>query len=825
MTNDLRYALRSLRKQPGFTAVAVLTLALGIGATTAMLTLVNAVLLRPLGYAESDRLVTVGHALPGLGIAGTGQSEGTYQHYRVHNHAFDQMGVYLENFVNLTTGGATPERVRVALVTPNVLTMLGVTPQLGRLLTPDDADSPDGGVVISHGLWVRRYGGDPDLVGRSIELNMSHAPDGSRGRRTVVGVLPPGFDFPHRDTQVWYGVAVQASRARVRDLYLAGIARLKPGVSAEDGAADLRRLVPSLAEAYADATPELLESIGLTPIVRPLKERVIGDVAATLWILLGGAAFVLVVACANVANLFLLRAEHRQREIALRAALGAGRRQIARHFVSESGLIAALGGMLGLVTADAGIQLLIAAAPGGIPRLHEVGTDGFALAVVAGLAVLSSLLFAAAPLGRHDASALTTSLRDGAAQTGGRPQQRTRRLLVASQMASALVLLIGSALTVQSLRELRRVDLGFDPDNVLTFQLPMPFAQYPRYRDAAGLQVTLLERLRALPGVLGAESISDLPLTGVPSFMDVEFAVEGPTPDARAIGLLARFSFATPEYFETMGIPLLAGRTFLPGDLEAEAPPVILSAGFARAIVPGTDPIGRRIRQVEWPDDPPFTVVGVVGDVAGESPSNGPLSHAYFPVLADPVNPPFPFVPREGMSVVVRTSHSPVALVPAVREVVAALDPRLPLDRVRTMEQLAADSRARLRFAAVLLLIAATATLFLGVIGTYGVISYAVTRRTREIGIRRALGAPTSRMESMILRQGAAVAASGLVLGIPAALALTRFMRALLFEVSPTDPVIFAATSVLLLAVALLASYLPARRAARVDPMEALRSE
>ena len=823
LLRELRHAVRGFLRTPAFTVTAVLTLALGIGATTAMVALVNAVLLRPLPYPDAGRLVAIGHALPGVGIEDAGQSEGTYQHYRKHNRAFDQIGVYFENFVNLTTGGAQPERLRVALVTPSVLSMLGVAPQLGRLPTADDANRPDGGVLISHGLWVRRFGSDPAIVGRTIELNLTHAPDGARGLRAVVGVLPPGFDFPHPGTQVWYSGGAEASRARIRDLYLTGIARLRPGVSPAEGEADLRRLVPSLPEAYGDATPELLRSTGLTPVVRPLKEAVVGDAAATLWILLGGVALVLAVALANVTILFLARADHRRRETALRAALGAGRTRIARHVLGESTILAAFGGGLGLFIADAAIDLLIATAPGNIPRLHEVRLDASVLAIAAGITLLASLLFAAGPLLRHAVSSLTPSLKD-VGQTPDRSRQRARGSLLASQMALALVLLIGSALMVQSLRRLHRVDLGFDPENVLTFEPAMTYAQYPRYRDAAGIQVRLLERLRSVPGVLAAEATSDLPLTDVPSFMNVEFAADGPTRPEQ-IGLLARFSFATPGYFEAMGIPLLGGRTFQPGDLRAEAPPVVLSDGFARSLFRGEDPIGRRMRRLEWPDEPAYTVVGVVADVTGGTLAGGPANRAYFPVLDDPVNPRFPFDPREGMNVVVRASGSPIALLSAIREIMAELDPRLPLARVRTMEQLVADSMARTRFTMLLLLIAAVTTLFLSAVGTYGVISYAVSRRRHEIGVRMALGARTAQVHRMVLRQGTTVAVAGLAFGIPAALALTRFLRALLFEVSPTDPTIFVAMSVVLLAVALLATYLPARRATRVNPVEALRHD
>lgn len=824
MLQDIRYALRSLGKQPGFTAVAVLTLALGIGATTGIFSVVHGVLLRPLRYPDADRLVTVRHAMPGLGLADAGQSGGTYQHYRRNNRVFEEMGIYFEEFFNLI-GEEEPERIRVALVTPSVLTALGARPQLGRLLTAeDDAAGAETGVLISHDLWTRRLGGDPGVIGRTIRV-VGLAGERNPAPRPVVGVMPPGFDFPHGETDVWYSIRAEgATRANLRNLYLTGIARLRSGVTPGDAEADLRRLVPRLADAYADATPELLQSSGLRPVVRPLKAMVVGDIAATLWIVLGGVALVLMIACANVANLFLVRADHREREAALREALGARRGEMARYFLGESAAVSAVGGLLGVAIAAGMVRLMIVTGPGTIPRLDEVGLHGSVLAFAALITALAALPFGALPLLRRDRPALTDALKEGRGVMPGGARQRFRRILVVSQMALALVLLIGSGLMVQSLRRLQQVDLGFDPQDVMTFQPAMSFARYPGYRAAAGLQVRLLERLRALPGVVAAEAVSDLPLVAGAAFGEMDFVTD--QPGARAeVGLAGRVGFATPGYFDAMGIPFQAGRTFRSGELLTQAPPAVLSAGFARTLFRGEDPVGRWIRFAEEVESPGFTVVGVVGDVAGARPGSPPASTVYFPVLDDPASPSFRRVPREGMNVVLRTGGSVVSLLPALRAAVAEMDPDLPISGVRTMEQLAADSTARHRFAMLLLSIAALASLFLGAVGLYGAISYVVSRRTREIGVRMVLGARAGQVTGLVVRQGAVLALTGLAIGIPAAAVLTRSLRALLFEVSPTDPLIFLSMSAALLAVALLASYLPARRAARVDPMEVLRHE
>lgn len=775
-----------------------------------MFTLVNGILIQPLPYPEADRLVVMRHAAPGLDMPAADQSEGTFLHYWSRSRVFEDMAVYNENVVSVTDGEGDPERVQVALVSPSFFSTLQIVPVRGRLFTQEDSRPGAPGVVLlSHDLWTRRYGADPGIVGRSVELN--------RMPKQVVGILPPGFGFPQPETQIWYATELDHAATRLGDLYLSGIGRLKPGVSPEEAEADLDRLIPSLADRYADATA-MLQDAQLRAIVKPLKEVVVGGIGSALWVLLGGIGFVLLIACANIVNLVLVRAEHRQKEVAVRMALGASRGDIVRYFVTESLVLAILGGVLGLVIADAAVRLLIAFGPENLPRLHEVRIDGRVLAFTAGLAILASLLFGAVPVFRRGPDP-ASALKAGGG-TANSERQRARRLLVASQVALALTLLVGSALMVRSFWNLRNVDPGFDPEGVLTLELALPYRPYPTYNAAAGFYHRLLEGVRALPGVESAGAVSGLPLVPLPSFYDEPLAAEGD-----GVAAVATHNLVTPGYFEALRIPLVEGRAFEPGDRAGGGNPVLVSSTLARRLFPGESALGKRVRRAAGAKEPWYTVVGIVGSVPKETVGGGAAEVLYFPVWDQaPGTDYIPNTPTH-MSVVIRTSLPPASLGPAVRRIVRDLDPDLPIANIRTMERIVADTMARTSFTMALLLIAAVVALLLGAVGIYGVISYAVSRRTREIGIRIALGAQAMDVSRLVLRQGTGVVLAGLGAGVLAALALTRFLRVLLFEVSPTDPTTFIVMSLLLLTVALLASYLPARRAARVDPMIALRSE
>lgn len=816
----LRFAVRRLVRDRGFSVPVIATLALGIGATTAIFALVNAVLLQPLPYPDSGRLVAVRHAAPGWGLSEAGQSDGTYLHYRSGNRTFEEMGVYYESSQILTDGDEA-ERIRVAMTTPSTFSVLGVRPFRGRLFTPADTERAAWVVMISHDLWVRRYGADPGIIGSTIEINRGEP-------REVVGVMPPGFDFPSPDTDLWWGMGAEASEAGMDDLWMSGIGRLRNGISPGDAEADLQRLVLTLPAAYPEVTPELLGEGRLQAVVTPFKDVVVGDARPALMLLLATAGFVLLVALANVANLVLVRAERQRREVAVAKALGAGRLQLAGRFLAESMVLAAVAGALGSLVAYAGVELRFGFGTGRIPRLHELGLEG-AVPVAVGLSILSGALLAFIGLVRTGRPDLAGTLRGSTGRaTARRETSYVQRLLVATQVGLALTLLIGSALMVQSLRRLQQIDLGFDPENVLTFETTLPTVQYLRYHDIVRFELEVLERLRAVPGVSAAEGTAILPLTSASSFDQPEPILPDGTP-VGVNGLAPRgiVGSATPGYFDAMRIPLLAGRTFEPGDFRGEAPAVVLSDGLARALFRGEDAVGRRVRLANHPREPAYTVVGVVGGVPGEALAEGPAHMLYFPVLPWPdpaANPPIPYFHRSP-TIVVRTDVAPASLVATTRRIVRDIDPKVPVVRVQPMEEHVRASMARPRVTMVLLLVAAASALLLGTIGIYGVLAYAVSQRTSELGVRLALGARPAGVVRMVVRQGALLALAGIAAGLLAAFALTRFLRSLLYEVNPFDPATYALIAGLLFGVAIAASYLPARRAAGIDPASALRAE
>ncbi|MFW6202625.1 MAG: ABC transporter permease, partial [Gemmatimonadota bacterium] len=810
VARDLRLAVRRLVREPGFSIPTVATIALGIGVTTAVFVLVNAVLLRPLPYPDADRLVELRHAAPRLELSVTGLSPGLLAHYREHNRAFTEIGAYTTSSVTLTGRGA-PEQVRIAYASPGLFTVLGATPHVGRFPTAAEVESGGGsGVVISHDLWVRRYGADPEIVGRTVEID--------RRRQVVLGVAGRGFHFPHPETQVWIAGRIQGlvddfgGRAQVGGGYISAVGRLAPDVRLAEAVRDIDRLIRSLPDAFPDVTAAQLEEWGFHGVVVPLKETVVGDVRLALVLLLATAGFLLLITWANAVNLSLVRAERQRREVAVQHALGATDGRLALRFAGESFVIAALGGVLALALACLAVELRFGFEPGQIPRLREVALGGAGLGLAAGLSLLTGALLAAVSLvGTRRPGGASALAAGHGRMTAGRREQTGRRLLVAGQVALALALLVGSGLMAQSYWRLSQVEPGFDPGGALTFSLPLPPSL--AYDDAAGasLHHEVRERLRALPGVEAVEAAttSVFPLTSVPDHYISGFAaVEAPPTDSAATPD-ALWGSATPGYFRTMGIPLLRGRPFRSGAGGEASTEVVLSEALARALFDGANPVGRRVRHYSGE----HVVVGVVGSVPGRSIREGPSMAVYFANA-------YPTQELEGVrraalvdqQYVVRTSRPPLSLVPAIRRSIHQIDPKLLVTRVGTLEGLVDDSMARARLTMLLLLVGASTALLLGVIGIYGVLAYTVRRRTAELGVRIALGARPAGVTRMVLRQGALLALAGIAVGLAAAFALTRFLGGLLYEVRPHDPATFAAMAALLFAVALVASYLPARR-------------
>jgi putative ABC transport system permease protein len=831
---DVRLAARSLARNPGFAAAAALTLALGVGAVTTVFAFADAIVLSPLPYAQANRLVTVGHVAPGLALDGVGISDGTYLHYRDRGRAFAALAMYHESAVNLSTEpeargnvggqgsasddgpgdrGEAAERVAVAVVTHNFFTVFGVRPALGRLPTAADADRGSGEAVavLSHDLWVRRYGSDPGIVGRTIFPN--------RAPRRVLGVLEEGFAFPSREVGIWFPADPPATGARAADLYNQGVALLAPGFDAAAAARDLDRLIPSLPDVYPDLTRQVLADAQLRAAVTPLHQAVVGDTAAALWLLLGGMGFLLAIACANVANLFLLRGEHREREMAVRAALGAGRGDLLRAFAAEGLVLALLGGVGGLLLARAAVALLVAAEVTDLPRLAEVAVDArvalFALALSLAVAFLLALL----PLLRSSRRPAGAALAAGGRAAGpGRERQRIRRVLVTAQVALALTLLVGAALLARSSWRILHADPGFAAAGVLTAELALPRRAYPDHAATRRFWDELVERVEALPGVESAGMATSLPLVPQDAFHDYAIDVEDRPGESR--GAMSVYH-ASLGWFATMRMPLVAGRG-ITASAEGERS-ILLSAAAAQRLFPGRSPLGKRLRRsAGGPDQPWMTVVGVVGDVPRERVGGEAAEVLYLPLVAEPAD--LGQWPSYG-TLAVRANVPPAALGPAIRQVVRDLDPHLPLAAMRTMEEVVAASAARPRFVMLLLGVAAVAALALGAVGLYGVVAYTVERRTREVGIRLALGAHASAVRNDVLRETAALAIGGIAAGSLTALASTRFLRGLLYEVSPTDPVVLLTVAALVLAVALCAGWLPARRAVRIDPMTALRRE
>jgi len=818
----IKPAWRSLRRSPAFTITASLTLVIGIGASVAMFALVSGVLLRPLPYANADRLVVPYHEMSIVAIPKGNQTAGTYLTYKKLARSIEEIGVYQESAANVSDpkGGSDPQRITSATMTASIISVLGVNPLLGRNFT-DVEDAPNGPnvVLISEGLWRSRFGADPRIVGRTLEVN---------GRsREIVGVMPARFRFPTAGTQLWLPLQLDPNNPYPGGFNYNGVARLRPGVSVADATRDFKSALSRVMEIAPNLAPGvtmqmLIDQAKPVPLIVPLKEDVTGGIAKTLWIVAASAIVVLLVACANVTNLILVRADGRQRELAVREALGAGRNKVMAYFLAESVVVTAVSGLVGLALAAAAIRLLATKGPSTIPRLAELRIDlptlGFAL-TISGLVAFVCSIVPALRIGRVD---LSDALREGGrGGTAGRARQRVRTALVAAQIALALVALASSGLLLRTFQRLNAVRPGFDMEGLGTFWVALPGARYPNDTAATRFHTQLLDRVRALPGVTAAGVASRLPLMSNGMSQD-PFYPEGDATYRSKIPPLQLYTTVDGGYFRAMGIPLLAGKTFERAEVQRSGDAIVSRATaiqFYRDST-GQSVVGKRFQKL--PGGPFYTIVGVVGDTRDTSLA-GPVSQTVY-FSQSPGSEGYEEA-RWTMALVVRTPGDPMAIAPAIQRVVRELDPGLPLFLVRPMTAVAAASIAQLSFTILVLGAAAVVTLVLGAVGLYGVMAYVVSLRTRELAVRMALGATPGEVVRMLTTQGVAVTGLGIAAGLALFVVVARALRSLLFGVAATDPVTLAGASLLLVTIAAFASWLPARRSSRVDPADVLRAE
>ncbi len=798
LLQDIRYAARSLRRSPGFTIVAVLTLALGIGANAAIFSVVNGVLLRPLAYANPDRLVMVwGH---NENIGNETASLPDFKDWRERNTVFEGMAAVANTRFDVT-GDGEPERVDAALATADFFRVLGVAPALGRAFNANEETSGrDRVVVLSHGYWERRFGSRADAVGRTITL--SGLP------YTVVGVAPAGFRFGN-PSEMWAPLRTDTTRGRRAD-FLTVVARLKPGTTLDQAQAQMTTIGRALEAQYPAS------NAGWRPELVSLKEQLVGDVRPALLVFMGAVGLVLLIACANVANLMLMRAAAREREMAIRAALGAGRKRIIRQMLTESTLVALLGGALGLLLAVWGVSSLGVAQSTSIPRLDESGVDGRVLVFTLALCLGTGLLFGLAPALRLVSGRTQESLREGArGASGGVGVQRLRGALVLGEVALALVLLVGAGLLIRSFDRLSSVNPGFDSHSVISAQIVLPRVRYAESNNQLAFFDQLLQTTRALPGVESVALTSDAPLAGGGSYLS--FEVAGRSPAAANAVQDAEVLVTGPDYFRTLRIPLRSGRTFTARDDARASRVAVINSAMARRYWPGGDPIGARITLGDPADSSSWrTVVGVVGDVRQNALNDDPYPQLFLPLAQ---------TPQRAMLLLARTTGNPTSLAGPIRRAATALDADLPVSDIRTLDERLDQSMAQPRVSMILLGVFALMALVLAAVGIYGVLSYTVTQRTRELGIRMALGAESNSVMRLVVGQAMAPAIIGVLVGLAGALGATRLMSSLLFGVSATDPVTFIAVALFLLAVAAIAAWVPALRATRVDPLIALRAE
>jgi len=825
LMHDMRHVMRRLRRAPGFTATVVLTLALGIGANTAIFGVIDNILIRPLPYPHAEALVSVWNAAPGLPGApdSVGSSASMYFTYREENRTFEQFGLWSSGGASVT-GTAEPELPRALFVTYGVLDAVAVPPLMGRWFSQAD-DTPGSAetVILTYGYWQRRFGGDRSILGRTLTID-------SRPR-TVVGVMPEEFRF-ERDPELILPQRFDRNQQFLGGFGFLAIARLKPGVTMAQAGADATRLVGIWLNAWAPnpgMDRAVFQQARLTPRILPVKHEVVGDIGTALWVVMGSLGLVLLIACANVANLSLVRADARRQELAIRAALGAGWGHIAREMLVESMTLGVLGGAVGLGLAAAALRILAAKGPATLPRLHEIGIDPFVLAFAIGVSLLSGALFGALPVLKYAGPRVATSLRGvGRAFSQDRERHRARNTLVVVQVALALVLLVGSGLMIRTFQQLRRVHPGFThPEEILIVHSMTPEAISKEPERVMRMQNEILDRLAAVPGVTSVGFASAAPLesflgaAGNPVYAEDKRVPEGQIPPIRQIRRVA------PGFFKTLGTRVVAGRDFTWTDLYEKRRVALISENLAREW--WGDPraaMGKRIREA-GAADPWREIVGVVEDVYDDGVQVKPPAFAYWPALMDRYiwGGDKGFAVGSGAFAIRSRRAGTEGLLTESQRAIWSVNGRQPVFLVNTLKALYDQSTARTSFTLVMLALAGGMALVIGVVGIYGVIAYVVSQRTREIGIRTALGAPAAGLLGMFVRQGLWLAGIGSALGLVAAAGLTRLMSSLLFGVTALDPVTYAAVSALLVAATMLATYLPARRAIAVDPVQALRAE
>ena len=825
--NPIRFAIRSLARARLFSVAAIATIAVGIGAGCAVFGLVNAVLLRPLPYANSDRLVGLWHAMPGMGIPTAKQSPGTYTIYREGAKSFEAIGVYVSLAATLTYGtpDGAPERVRAAYMTPAVFAVLGAKPLLGRLFADADADrSAPRVAVISERLWKTQFNGDKRVTDQNIQV------DGAT--RRIIGVMPEQFAFPATRSPIWIPLDL-AHPQYAGSFGYDGIGRLRPGATIESARRELEQILIRLPERFPEMRPGVSTAVGLrqtrlAPVVHPMRDDVVAGFDRVLWLIAGTVMILVIVAFSNVASLVLVRVEARRRELAIRSALGASAWGVWQGVMAETAIIAATGGALGAGLAAVALRLLVQAGPLDLPRVDEVHLDAEAMLAAAALTVLFAMMSAAIGAFRIRSSDVARILRDGGrAGTSGRTTQRMRFLFVAVEVALALVLLAGSAVLGRSVLRLRAVQPGFNPSNTFTFWTFLPGASYRRPSDAARFYREAIGRIEQLPGVVAVGATAKLPLEieGFP-YKVLIWADDG-SPASSALPPVFQSTTASSGYFNALQIPMLAGRSFDDVNVRRGALEAVASRGFVEHFwhdATGRSGLGKRVRPTAT--GPWYTIVGVVGDVRDSTLTQPPISEVYFPEEANPdTSAVASQTTARDMAFVVRTSGPAPGLPALLRRELHSLDPNLPFYRPATMEQVVDDARSKMTFALLLLAVGAGTTLLLGVVGLYGVIAYVVSLRSREISIRIALGLAPNGAARMILRQGGMIVAIGACAGTVMFLAFSRLLASLAFEVSTLDVRTLAGAVAGVVIVATVATWIPARRAAAVNPADALKAD
>ena len=801
LLKDLRYGVRSLARHPGFTIVALLTLALGIGANTAIFSVVNAVIIRPLPFNDPEHIVWVWDTIRPDVPAPTSLPE--FRDWKEQSRSFENLAAFQSSDTFLDAGEGT-EEVPVGIVTPEMFSLFRVKPIIGRTFTDEETLPGRFRVaVLGQSLWQTRFGSDPNVLGRTVQLN---------GRSyTIIGVMSAGFSFPDR-AMLWRPLPIDPTEQDRGPHYLRVVGRLKAGVTRDQAQAEMSTIAARLSQQY----PEKTAGHGVK--IDSLSEVLVGDIGLSLFILLGAVGFVLLIACANVANLMLARIGGRQREIAVRTALGASRLRIVRQLLTESLLIAVVGGAAGLLLAIWAVSWLVSLGPETLPRLNEISIDTRVAAFTLLVSVATGVLFGLAPALQISKPTLTDALKESGRTTAGLRKNRLRNALVVSEVALSLVLLVGAGLLIRSFAKLTRIDPGFNTERVLTLGVSLLPNKYPTDEHVATFYSQILERSATLPGVISAAATSELPFAG--NSTSDYFTIEGRPAIAKESEPMTDYRVVTPRYFQSMGIPLLAGRDFSETDTKQSPNVAIINDEFARRHFGSEDPLGHRLKLQGQKRDP-LLIIGVVGNIRHFGlDQRQPSVEVYVPFLQDPLS-----LDYRSMTIVARTKSDPAAVAGSLRDALTAMDKSLPVYAVKPMTEYVGESLARRRFNMILLVGFSGVALVLAAIGIYGVISYGVIQRTHEMGIRMALGARRSDVLKLVVRQAMIVALIGVGIGLVASWALTRLIKSLLFNVSVTDPLTFVVIAILMILIALLACLIPARRATKVDPLVALRYE